>query len=78
MVHVTHVEWENELMLLIFQSGWYRGIIMEISPRENRICSPGLFLFSGSKNRKTQRASRQYTAVARPRARVAISIPSRS
>ena len=44
-VHVTHIEWENGFNVIIFQCGWYRGIIVYLALKE-RSCSFRAFLVS--------------------------------
>ena len=44
-MHVTHIEWENEFNVIIFQCGWYRGIIVYLALKE-RSCSFRAFLVS--------------------------------
>ncbi len=40
---VTHIEWENEFNVIIFQCGWYRGISVYLALEEQAVLS-GRFL----------------------------------
>mgnify|MGYP003374718123 CR=1 FL=1 len=43
-MHVTHIERENEFNVIIFQCGWYRGIIVYLALKEQSCSFRALFI----------------------------------